>query len=387
MNARPAAPPSPAVVITGTGLTHPPHVITNAELVLSLTEAVNLWNAEHAAEIERGEFVARAAPDEEFILKASGIEARYVIEKEGVLDPTRMRPLLEQRSEDQLGIQAEMSIPAVMEALAQAGRTPADVDAIIVGCSNLQRAYPAVSIELQQAIGAGGWAYDMNVACSSATFSMQAAADALRSGSANCVVVVNPEITSGHNNFELRDFHFIFGDACTAVVMERAEDAVTTTADVWEVLGTKLATQFSNNIRNDFGFLNSSEARPGVDRDPHELIFRQRGQQVFKEVCPMVAAHLKDHLAALSLDAQEVRRFWLHQANLKMNQLIAKGVLGRVPDENEAPVVLNEFANTSSAGSVIAFHRHRGDLAPGDLGVICSFGAGYSVGSIIVRKR
>ena len=101
----------------------------------------------------------------------------------------------------------------------------------------------------------------------------------------------------------------------------------------------------------------------------------------------MVSAHIKDHLAALDLDAQQVRRFWLHQANLKMNQLIAKGVLGRVPDENEAPVVLDEFANTSSAGSVIAFHRHRDDLAAGDLGVICSFGAGYSVGSIIVRKR
>jgi beta-ketodecanoyl-[acyl-carrier-protein] synthase len=380
-----ARPTAPDIVITGTGLAHPPHTVSNAELVVSLTEAVTIWNEANAEAIERGELVARAVPDEEFILKASGIRSRYVMEKEGVLDPSRMRPLLEQRSEDQLGIQAEMAVPAVMDALAQAGRTAADVDAIIVGCSNLQRAYPAVSIELQDAIGAGGWAYDMNVACSSATFSMQAAADALRSGTANCVVVVNPEITSGHNNFELRDFHFIFGDACTAVVMERADDAVVD--DTWEVLGTKLATQFSNNIRNDFGFLNSSEARPGVDRDPHELIFRQRGQQVFKEVCPMVSAHIKDHLAALDLDAQEVRRFWLHQANLKMNQLIAKGVLGRVPDENEAPVVLDEFANTSSAGSVIAFHRHRDDLATGDLGVICSFGAGYSVGSIIVRKR
>jgi beta-ketodecanoyl-[acyl-carrier-protein] synthase len=380
-----ARPTAPDIVITGTGLAHPPHTVSNAELVVSLTEAVAIWNDAHADEIARGELTQRAAPDEEFILKASGIASRYVMEKDGVLDPSRMRPLLELRSEDQLGIQAEMSIPAVMDALEQAGRTPAEVDAIIVGCSNLQRAYPAVSIELQNALGAGGWAYDMNVACSSATFSMQAAADALRSGSANCVVVVNPEITSGHNNFELRDFHFIFGDACTAIVMERADDAVA--IDSWEVLGTKLATQFSNNIRNDFGFLNSSEARPGVDRDPHELIFRQRGQQVFKEVCPMVATHIKDHLGALGVDAQDVRRFWLHQANLKMNQLIAKGVLGRVPDENEAPVVLDEFANTSSAGSVIAFHRHRGDLASGDLGVICSFGAGYSVGSIIVRKR
>jgi len=372
----------PSVSITGTGLFTPPESVSNAELVASLTEAVLKWNAEHAEEIASGEVAERAAPDEEFIVKASGIERRYVMEKSGVLDPARMRPRLETRGEDELGIQAEMSLPAVREALAQAGRAPTDVDAVIVGCSNLQRAYPAVAIEIQDALGADGWGYDMNVACSSATFSVQAAVDALRNGSANCVVVVNPEITSGHNNFEMRDFHFIFGDACTALVLERTADATST--DQWEVLGTKLVTKFSNNIRNDFGFLNSSEV---VERDPQELVFRQNGQMVFREVCPMVAEHINDHLAQLDLVADDVRRFWLHQANLKMNQLIAKGVLGRLPTEDEAPVILDEFANTSSAGSVIAFHRHRDDLAPGDVGVLCSFGAGYSVGSVVVRRR
>jgi beta-ketodecanoyl-[acyl-carrier-protein] synthase len=370
------------IVITGTGLFTPPESISNAELVESLTVAVDRWNERHAGAIDRGDVPARARPDEEFILKASGIRSRYVMDKAGVLDPERMRPRLELRGEDQLGIQAEMSLPAIHEALRRAGRSPEDVDAVIVGCSNLQRAYPAVAIEIQDALGASGWAYDMNVACSSATFSIQSATDALRAGSARCVVVVNPEITSGHNNFEMRDFHFIFGDACTAVVLERSEDAVA--GEQWVVHGTKLATQFSNNIRNDFGFLNSSEVGA---RDPHELIFRQRGQQVFKEVCPMVAAHIREHLAALSLDPVAVKRFWLHQANLKMNQLIAKGVLGRVPDDLEAPVILDEYANTSSAGSVIAFHLRRADLGVGDLGVICSFGAGYSVGSVVVERR
>jgi beta-ketodecanoyl-[acyl-carrier-protein] synthase len=372
----------PAVSITGTGLFTPPESISNAELVASLTEAVLKWNAEHAEEIARGETTERALPDEEFIVKASGIERRYVMEKSGVLDPSRMRPRLETRSDDQLGVQAEMSMPAIRDALAQAGREPGDVDAVIVGCSNLQRAYPAVAIEIQDALGAGGWGYDMNVACSSATFSVQAGVDALRNGSASCVVVVNPEITSGHNNFEMRDFHFIFGDACTALVLERTADAVG--PDQWEVLGTKLATKFSNNIRNDFGFLNTSEVH---ERDPQELVFRQNGQQVFREVCPMVADHITEHLAQLDLMSDDVRRFWLHQANLKMNQLIAKGVLGRLPTDDEAPVILDEFANTSSAGSVIAFHRHRDDLVSGDIGVLCSFGAGYSVGSVVVRHR
>ena len=372
----------PAVSITGSGLFTPPDTITNAELVASLTEATLKWNAEHAEEIAAGALGERPLPDEEFIVKASGIERRHVMEKAGVLDPARMRPWLETRGEDELGIQAEMALPAIDEALAQAGRSRAEVDAVIVGCSNLQRAYPAVAIEIQDALGASGWGYDMNVACSSATFSVQAGVDALRNGSADCVVVVNPEITSGHNNFELRDFHFIFGDACTALVLERTADAVAPAQ--WEVLGTKLATKFSNNIRNDFGFLNSSES---VERDPQELVFRQNGQQVFREVCPMVADHITQHLAALDLDAADVRRFWLHQANLKMNQLIAKGVLGRLPSDDEAPVILDEYANTSSAGSVIAFHLHRDDLTAGDLGVICSFGAGYSVGSVIVRRR
>jgi beta-ketodecanoyl-[acyl-carrier-protein] synthase len=372
---------SPQVVITGSGLFTPPYSISNAELVASLSESATRWNQQHAQQIADGSMLERALPDEEFIVKASGIKSRYVMDKTGVLDPDRMRPHLEMRTEDQLGLQAEMAMPAVLQALHSAGRTGADVDAVIVGCSNLQRAYPAVAIEIQNALGASGWAYDMNVACSSATFSIQAAVDALRNGSARCVVVVNPEITSGHNNFELRDFHFIFGDACTAVVLERADDAIAD--EQWLVYGTKLATQFSNNIRNDAGFLNSSE--DGV-RDPHELIFRQRGQQVFKEVCPMVATHIKAHLTSLSFDPPAIRRFWLHQANLKMNQLIAKGVLGRLPDQHEAPVILDEYANTSSAGSIIAFHLHRADMVDGDLGVICSFGAGYSVGSVVVQR-
>jgi beta-ketodecanoyl-[acyl-carrier-protein] synthase len=379
--------PVPASVsITGTGLFTPSESISNAELAASLTASVDKWNSEHADEIASGTVEARALPDEEFIEKASGIGSRFVMEKSGVLDPDRMRPHLPTRTEDELSIQAEMSLPAIHEALAQAGRDGSDVDAVIVGASNIQRAYPAVAIEVQHAIGAGGWAFDMNVACSSATFSIQNAVDALRNGTASCVVVVNPEITSGHNNFELRDHHFIFGDACTALVLERTEDARNDGGSDhgrWDVLGTKLATQFSNNIRNDFGFLNESEDDA---RDPHELMFRQNGQSVFKEVCPLVVKHITSHLGEVEVDATDVRRFWLHQANLKMNQLIAKGVLGRVPDTDEAPVILDEYANTSSAGSVIAFHKHRGDLAAGDLGVICSFGAGYSVGSIVVQR-
>lgn len=369
------------VAITGTGLFTPSEAISNAELAASLTAHVEQWNARNAEAIAAGTLEARQPPDEAFIEKASGIRSRYVLDKAGVLDPDRMRPLLPLRGEGELSLQAEMALPAVQEALAQAGRAGEEVDAVILGASNLQRAYPAVSIEVQDALGAGGWAYDMNVACSSATFALQAAVDAVRCGSARCVVVVNPEITSAHNNFELRDHHFIFGDACTALVVEDADTS--SASEQWSVLGTRLATEYSSAIRNDAGFLNRCE---DGERDPHELVFRQQGNKVFKEVCPMVSAHITEHLAAAGLSAADVRRFWLHQANLKMNQLIARGVLGRPATEDEAPVILDEYANTSSAGSVIAFHRHRADLGVGDTGVLCSFGAGYSVGSVLLQR-
>jgi beta-ketodecanoyl-[acyl-carrier-protein] synthase len=367
--------------------------VTNAELVASLGQANETWNAEHRVEIERGELEERDLPSEKFIERASGIGHRYVMDKQGVLDPTRLRPRLRLRTEDELSIQAEIGVAAAEEALAQAGRKGEEVDAVIVGCSNLQRAYPAVAIEVQAALGASGFAYDMNVACSSATFAIQNAVDALRSGSARCVLVLNPEITSGHTNFALREFHFIFGDACTAILLERDESTGSEStreseragglSESWEVLDTRLATTFSNNIRNDAGYLNASE---DSERDPFELLFRQNGRTVFKEICPIVSAHIRGHLDDKQIEVSDVKRFWLHQANLGMNKFIMKRLLGRDALPNEAPVILDEYANTSSAGSVIAFHRHRDGLATGDYAMLCSFGAGYSVGSVILRK-
>ena len=69
------------------------------------------------------------------------------------------------------------------------------------------------------------FAFDMNVACSSATFAIQAAADMIRSGSAKTILIVNPEICSGHLDFKDRDCHFIFGDVCTALILESKETA------------------------------------------------------------------------------------------------------------------------------------------------------------------
>ena len=238
-----------------------------------------------------------------------------------------------------------------------------------------------MAIEIQQALGIRGYGFDMNVACSSATFAIEQAVNAVRTVTARAVLVVNPEITSAHLAWHDRDCHFIFGDVCTAGVVERVDAA----ADrAWEVLGTRLYTQFSNNIRNNFGFMNRGE-----DSDPNarDKLFVQEWRREFKEVCPLAAEHIAAHLAEHGVEPTGVRRYWLHQANLAMNKLIAKRLLGHEETADEAPVILDEFANTASAGSIIAFHRRRADLAAGDVGVICSFDAGYSIGSVVVRRQ
>ena len=369
------------VAITGSGLFTPAESISNDELVACYNAYAERENLRHAEAIAAGTAQPLPLSSSEFIVKASGIKSRHVVDKAGVLDIDFMRPRIRTRGNEEPSLMAEMGAAAARQALATAGRDASEVDFIICAASNLQRPYPAVAVELQQVLGAGGYAYDMNVACASAAFGIQSAVDAVRLGNAKCALVINPEICSGHLNWRNRDCHFIFGDAATAVVIEPLEGAKS--RDAFEVLGTRLKTQFSNNIRNNFGFLTASEIDP---RPWNDVLFQQEGRKVFKEVVPMVSELLLGHLADLGIAPDAVKRFWLHQANLSMNQFIARKVLGRDATEAEAPVILDEYANTSSAGCIIAFHKHHADLAAGDLGLLSGFGAGYSAGSAVIRK-
>ncbi|MHA7000330.1 beta-ketoacyl-ACP synthase III [Aeromonas sp. R9-1] len=371
-----------AIVISGSGLYTPPHAVSNEALVEAFNRWVDLYNEENASAIDAGQIPAKQYSSCDFIEKASGIKSRYLMSKEGVLDPEVMQPLIPERADDKPSLMVEMAVAAAEEALREAGREPGEIDLVIVGASNMPRPYPALAVELQHYLGAGGSAFDMNVACSSATFAIKTAADLLRAGTARLALVVNPEICSGHLNFRDRDSHFIFGDACTAVLLERAETS--RTPHPWELVDARLVTRYSNNIRNNFGFLNrcSPDTRYGDDK-----LFVQQGRKVFKEVLPMVSELVATQLGEAGWGSESLARLWLHQANLTMNQFIARKVLGQDATTEQAPVILDRYGNTSSAGSIIAFHLYNRDLPVGARGVLCSFGAGYSVGSLLLRRR
>jgi beta-ketodecanoyl-[acyl-carrier-protein] synthase len=373
---------SPKVVISGSGIWTPPDIITNEELVESYNAYAERFNSDHASDIATDKIKERPLSSARFIEKTSGIKARHVYTKEGILDIERMRPRFPERKEEELSNQAEIGVFAAQKAMAAAGKKAADIDAVIVACAYTQRAYPAIAIEIQHELGINGFGFDMLVACSAATFGLHRAYDSLMSGSTKCVLAINPELVTPQVNYCDRDSHFIFGDVSTAIIMERSETC--TSQNSYEILSTKALTRFSNNIRSNFGHMSYA-----TDADPFgwDKLFHQSGRNVFKEVSPVAAKHISDHLASLDLKPKDVKRFWLHQANINMNNMVIKQILGKDVAEEIIPTILDRYGNTASAGSIVAFHLYNSDLKKGDIGMICSFGAGYSVGSLVLRKR
>ncbi len=369
------------VYISGTGLYTPPETISNEELVKSFNYYAARYNEENMKKIRSKELKPIRRTGSDFIYRVSGVKSRYVVNKSGILDPEVMCPLIKERSDNELSIQAEIAVLAAKDALKQAKKTHKDVDLVIVASSTFQRAYPSISIEVQQALNINGFAFDLMVACSSATFGIQTAVAHIKNASAKCALVINPEICTGHTNFKDRDSHFLFGDAATAVVVENENSL--TTHKVFEIKDIRSFTSFSNNIRNNFGFLNRSWPETANSADK---LFSQNGSRVFKNVVEMVSDLIGNHLTDNDYKPANIKRFWLHQANININHLIVKRIIGKEPTAQLAPDALENYGNTSSAGSMIVFHKFRNDLKVNDLGVICAFGAGYSASSIIIQK-
>ncbi len=371
------------VVISGVGVHLPEHVVSTEELVGSYNAYVARHNRQHAKEIAAGSKAPLIESNVEFIIQMSGVKARRMIDKKNVLACETMRPVFSLQDNAPYSLQCQLAIPAAREALADANKTPADIDMILVSACHLQRHYPAIAIELQSALGVNkGFAYDMNAACSSASYAIASAYSFIHSGLAQCVLVVNPEIFTCNINFRDRKTHFIFGDGCSALVVEKKDRCQK--QDAYQILDIKLQSQFSNSIQSNFGYIN--RYIDGLTNQEEAQYFTQNGRVVAEEVVQLASHHILDHLEVHSIELAKLKRLWLHQANINMNVQIAKNVFNREVAADEIPTVLTEYGNTGSSGAIIAFHHHHRDLKPKDIGVLCSYGAGYTVGSVILEK-
>jgi len=368
------------VIIGGIGVNVPEAVISNEDLV----DCFNLWvERENIARAGRGEEpLQRSSAD--FIHHASGIRRRHVLTADGILDVDRMAPHIPARDDDALSVMAEFGAVAARAALAEAGVDAGEVDLVICAASHLQRLYPAIAIEIQREIGAQGAAFDLSLGCSSAAGGLHVAFNLLRAGAHRRVLVVTPELITPHLNFRDRQTHFIFGDAATAILLEAAGPDEGRPGR-FEMVDTRNWTQFSNNIRSNFSYLNRAAQDDAGFFAAEGNLIKQQGNKVFKDVT--VASHrfIVDFLAEHGRTPQTVRRFWLHQANARMNQMILKLAFGGQIGHDIAPMVLEEFGNTAAAGAILALHDNHRDMVAGDYGLVCTYGAGYSIGGALLR--
>ncbi len=373
---------TPKIVISGSGIWTPSDVLTNDELITSYNDYAKAFNTRHAREITAGTVEEKQLSSKRFIEKASGIKQRYVYSKHGITDPQRMYPKFGMREESEISHQAEIAVFAAREAMKNANKKASDIDAVIIACSFLQRPLPAIAVEVQNALGINGFGFDMQMACASSSIGLSRAYDCIKAGSAKCVLTVNPELLTPQTNYCDRTTHFVFGDAATAIIMERDDNC--TAMNRFEVLGTKVTTQYSNNIRSNFG-----PVLRVTDEDYSQWgnLIHQAGRKVFEEITPIVIKHITDHLSDYQTSVDEIKRYWLHQANVNVNKIIIKNLIGNDQDAEKTPTIVNQYGNTASAGSILAFHLFKDDFSTEDLGVICSFGAGYSVGSLILQKQ
>lgn len=349
--------------ITGAGSYVPPHSVSNEELCATF----NAW-----AEANRADVNGASSP--EFIEKVSGIRSRYLWDKDGVLAVDRMRPRIPDRADEETSVQAEFALHAARRAIEDAGIAPEEIDLVIVGASSLQRPYPAIAIEVQAELGGDGFAFDVSVGCSSGVYAIQLAHDAIQLGRARCALICVPEIPSAYTNFRDRDSHFILGDASAAVVLQADQPG-------FEIISCRLVSKFSNNVRNNCGFLNRCDAE---NRDLADKLFYQRGRRVFRDIVKLVPRVIEAQLGEHKLTVSDVGRFWLHQANARLNASIGDRLVGQ-GGNGRLPTVLETHANTAAAGALLTFDKHRDGLREGDYGVMCAFGAGYTVGSLLLR--
>ena len=318
------------VVISGTGLFTPPNSISNEELVTAFNAYAELFNAEHADAIAAGDVTALEASSSGFIEKASGIKSRYVMEKAGILDPDphdAAHPRARRRGTVAAG--RDLRRRRARGAGPRQAAPPADIDMVLVAASNMQRAYPG-----HGGRGAGSarhrrlrLRHERGLLVRHLRASRPPPA-AVQTGQARAVLVLNPEITSGHLNFRDRDSHFIFGDACTAMVIEAADTAVerAPVRDPRFEAEDQVLEQHPQQLRLHEP-LRRSRRRPARQTVP------PAGPQGVQGSLPDGRRDDPRHRRRRpACSSSDIKRFWLHQANLNMNQLIVRMLLGRDAD-------------------------------------------------------
>ena len=299
------------------------------------------------------------ATTDQWIFDRTGIRERHLVDK-GVAT-------------------SDLSVEAAKRALAERGLAPADIEAIIVATVTPDMFFPSTACLVQHKLGAkGAWGFDLSAACSAFVYALQAGAQFIASGAHKKVMVIGADVMSSIIDYTDRATCVIFGDGAGAVILEPAEDGSLGIIDyLHEIDGAGACSLYMPGG----GSLNPS-THETVDRKMHYV--HQDGQAVFKYAVKKMAELCEKILQRNQLKGSDIKAFIPHQANKRIITATAER-LGMDP----ASVIINieRYGNTTAGTIPLAMQtaREEGRLKKGDLVLLASVGAGFTVGATLLR--
>ena len=267
-----------------------------------------------------------------------------------------------------------LAIAAAVAALADAGLTPADLDAIVVATSTPDLTFPSVATMVQAGLGmTGGFAYDVQAVCAGFVFALANAQAMIASGQARTVLVIGAETFSRLMDWSDRSTCVLFGDGAGALVLS-VEDGAGTSAD----RGILAVDLHSDGRHRDLLYVDGGTSTGTTGH------LRMQGKEIFRHAIEKLAetAHAALHKAGLSPD--DVTWIVPHQANIR----IIEGTAKRMGVSMDRVVVtVQDHGNTSAASIPLALSvgRARGQIKRGDLIVTEAIGGGLAWGSVVLR--
>ncbi len=268
---------------------------------------------------------------------------------------------------------AFMGAAAARQALDAAGVEPGAVDAIILGTSTPDQAFPATAVHVQAALGAKrAFGFDVSAACSGFIYGLSIADSMIRAGQVNTALVIGSEVYSRILNFSDRGTCVLFGDGAGAVLLQ-AEDV---TRDGRGILSTHL---HSDGALADILYVDGSVGQP--DKPGHLVM---NGREVFRHAVNLLSGAVNEALTANDLTPGDIDWLVPHQANRRIIDGVGKK-LGLAPER--VVITVDIHANTSAASIPLALWQavNDGRIKPGQLILLEALGGGLTWGSALVR--
>ncbi len=269
---------------------------------------------------------------------------------------------------------ATMATVAARAALADAGATAGDVDAIILGTSTPDQAFPATAARVQGELGAGGFAFDLSAACSGFIYALSMADALVRTGQVRGALVIGSEVFSRIMNWQDRGTCVLFGDGAGAVFLRAVPGVAGPEAP--GILSTHL---HSDGRLGDILYVDGAVGQP--DRPGHLVM---NGREVFRHAVAHLAGAVTEALVANGLTIDDIDWLVPHQANSRIIEGVGRR-LGIPPER--VVVTVDRHANTSAASIPLALADACSDgrIQRGQLVLMEALGGGLTWGSALVR--